>query len=114
MHKVNPMNDGWGRHQGDNDLGETIERSIATLLSRGSSKLRGIHILLLEIGRDGLPAANLGKLARNDKLARLWTRGRPDMFRGNETTVFLNDEVASSGVDDSHTGFKRRRNPPKW
>jgi hypothetical protein len=26
---------------------------------------------------------------------------------------FLNDEVASSGVDDSHMGFKWRRNPPK-
>jgi hypothetical protein len=32
----------------------------------------------------------------------------------NETTIFLNDEVASSGVDDSHTGFKGMRNPPKW
>jgi hypothetical protein len=35
-------------------------------------------------------------------------------FCGNETTIFLNDEVASSGVDDSHMGFKGRRNPPKW
>jgi hypothetical protein len=35
-------------------------------------------------------------------------------FYSNETTIFLNDEVASSGVDDSHTGFKGRRNPPKW
>jgi hypothetical protein len=35
-------------------------------------------------------------------------------FYGNETTIFLNDEVASSGVDDSHMGFKGRRNPPKW
>jgi hypothetical protein len=34
-------------------------------------------------------------------------------FCGNETTFFLNDEVVSSGVDDSHTGFKGRRNPPK-
>jgi hypothetical protein len=34
-------------------------------------------------------------------------------FCGNETTIFLNDEVVSSGVDDSHTGFKGRRNPPK-
>jgi hypothetical protein len=34
-------------------------------------------------------------------------------FCGNETTIFLNDEVASNGVDDSHTGFKGRRNPPK-
>jgi hypothetical protein len=34
-------------------------------------------------------------------------------FYSNETTFFLNDEVASKGVDDSHTGFKWRRNPPK-
>jgi hypothetical protein len=35
------------------------------------------------------------------------------VFWGNETTIFLNDEVASSRVDDSQTGFKGRRNPPK-
>jgi hypothetical protein len=34
-------------------------------------------------------------------------------FCGNETTIFLNDEVASSGVGDSHTGFKGWRNPAK-
>jgi hypothetical protein len=34
-------------------------------------------------------------------------------FCGNETTIFLNDEVALGGVDVSHTGFKGRRNPPK-
>jgi hypothetical protein len=34
-------------------------------------------------------------------------------FYSNETKIFLNDEVASSVVDDSHTGFKGRRNPPK-
>jgi hypothetical protein len=34
-------------------------------------------------------------------------------FCGNETTIFLNDKVASSRVDDSHTGFKGRRNLPK-
>jgi hypothetical protein len=34
-------------------------------------------------------------------------------FYSNETTFFLNDEVASKGVDDSHTTFKWRRNPPK-
>jgi hypothetical protein len=32
-------------------------------------------------------------------------------FWGNETTIFLNDEIASSRVDDSQTGFKGRRNP---
>jgi hypothetical protein len=35
-------------------------------------------------------------------------------FWGNETTIFLNDEVASSSVDDSQTVFKGRRNPSKW
>jgi hypothetical protein len=35
-------------------------------------------------------------------------------FCSNETSISLNDEVASSGVDDSHTGFKGRRNPLKW
>jgi hypothetical protein len=35
-------------------------------------------------------------------------------FWGIETTIFLNDEVASSRVDDSQMGFKGRRNPPKW
>jgi hypothetical protein len=34
-------------------------------------------------------------------------------FSGNETTIFLNDEVALSGVGDSHTVFKGRRNLPK-
>jgi hypothetical protein len=34
-------------------------------------------------------------------------------FYDNEITIFLNDEVASSGVEYSHTGFKGRRNPPK-
>jgi hypothetical protein len=33
---------------------------------------------------------------------------------GNEQTIFLDDEVSSSKVDDSHTWFKGRRNPPKW
>jgi hypothetical protein len=35
-------------------------------------------------------------------------------FCGNETTIFLNNEVASSRVDDSQTGFKGRRNLSKW
>jgi CelD/BcsL family acetyltransferase involved in cellulose biosynthesis len=56
----------------------------------------------------------LERLARNDKLVRFRTRGRPDKFQGKETTIFLDDEVVSSGVDDSHMGFKGRRNPPKW
>jgi hypothetical protein len=34
-------------------------------------------------------------------------------FWGNETTIFLNDEVASSRVDDSQMGFNGRRNPLK-
>jgi hypothetical protein len=34
-------------------------------------------------------------------------------FWGNERTIFLNDEIVSSGVDDSYMGLKGRRNPPK-
>jgi hypothetical protein len=41
---------------------------------------------------------------QEDDLLGLW---------GNETTIFLKDEVASSRVDDSQTGFKGRRNPLK-
>jgi hypothetical protein len=55
----------------------------------------------------------LERLARNDKLARFQTSGKLDRFQGVETTFFLNDEVASRGVDDSHTGFKGKRNLPK-
>jgi hypothetical protein len=47
-------------------------------------------------------------------LARFPIRKQPDRFQGNEITIFLNDEIASSGVDESHTGFKRRRKPSKW
>jgi CelD/BcsL family acetyltransferase involved in cellulose biosynthesis len=61
----------------------------------------------------GYRQSTLERLAQNNKLARFRTRGRPDSFWGNETTLFLNDEVASSRVDDSHMGFKRRRNMPK-
>jgi hypothetical protein len=32
---------------------------------------------------------------------------------GNEPTIFLNDEILSNRVDDSHPGFKGRRNPTK-
>jgi hypothetical protein len=49
-------------------------------------------------------------LTRNDQLARFRIRGQSDRIRGNEITIFLNNEIASSGVDDSHTGFKRREN----
>jgi hypothetical protein len=67
----------------------------------------------LKVGKNGLPATNLGKIAQNDKLARFQTRGWPDKFWGNETTIFLNDEVASSEVDDSHMGFKREEKSAK-
>jgi hypothetical protein len=61
----------------------------------------------------GYQQRTLVRLTRNDKLVRFQTRGWPDRFRGNETTIFLNDEVVSSGVDDSHTGFKGRTNHQK-
>jgi hypothetical protein len=61
----------------------------------------------------GYRQPSLERFTRNDKLERFRTRGWPDKFWGNETTIFLDDEVVSSGVNDSHTGFKGRRNPPK-
>jgi hypothetical protein len=59
-----------------------------------------------------------GKLDWKDSLKMMKRQGfeQEDSLIGscsNETTMFLNDEVASSGVDDSHTEFKGRRNPPK-
>jgi hypothetical protein len=47
----------------------------------------------------------LERLAQNDKLERFQTRGFLKGF-GNEPTIILNDEFASSGVDDSHMGSK--------
>jgi hypothetical protein len=70
--------------------------------------------LWLKIGEMGYRQPTLERLARNDQLARFRIRGQPDMFRDNEVIIFLNDEIVSSRVDDSHTGFKRRRKPSKW
>jgi hypothetical protein len=50
--------------------------------------------------------------APNNKLARFQTRGWPDRFWGNETTIFLNYEVLSSRVDDSHSRFQGRMSHP--
>jgi hypothetical protein len=47
-------------------------------------------------------------------LARFRIRRQPDRFQGNVITIFLNDEIASSRVDDSHMGFERRRKLSKW
>jgi hypothetical protein len=52
----------------------------------------------------GYRQTTLERVTQNDKLARFQIRGRHDRFQGNETPIFLNDEVTSSGVDDSHTG----------
>jgi hypothetical protein len=52
-------------------------------------------------------------LARGDESARFQTRGLLEGFQRNDPTIFPNDEVSSSGVDGSHTGFKGRRNPQK-
>jgi hypothetical protein len=70
--------------------------------------------LCLKLGEMGYWQLTLERLTRNDQLARFRIRGQPDWFRSNEITIFLNDEIASSRVDDSHSGFKRRRNPSKW
>jgi hypothetical protein len=70
--------------------------------------------LWLKVDEIGYWQPTLERLARKDKLARFWIRRQPDRFQGNEITIFLNDEIASSRVDDSHTGFKRRRKPSKW
>jgi hypothetical protein len=32
---------------------------------------------------------------------------------GNEPTIFLNDEVSSSEIDNCHSEVEGRRNPPK-
>jgi hypothetical protein len=56
----------------------------------------------------------LKTLVRNDKAARFQTRGQSNRFWGKETTIFLNDEIASSGVDDSYKGLKDRRKLLKW
>jgi hypothetical protein len=61
----------------------------------------------------GYRQLTLERLARNDKFARFRTRGRPDKFWGNEATIFLNNEVVSSGVDCSHTEFKREEKSAK-
>jgi hypothetical protein len=55
-------------------------------------------------GKDSLETISWQRFEQEDDLIGFW---------GNETTIFLNDEVASSRVDDSQTGFKGRRNPPK-
>jgi hypothetical protein len=54
----------------------------------------------------GYRQTTLKRLAQNDKLASFRIRGQPNRFWGNETTIFLNDQVASSGIDDSHMGSK--------
>jgi hypothetical protein len=61
----------------------------------------------------GYRQTTLERFAQNDKLAMFQTRGWADKFQSNKTTIFLNDEVASSRVDDAHTGFKGRRNHQK-
>jgi hypothetical protein len=63
----------------------------------------------LKVDERGYLQPTLERLARNDKLTRFRIRRQHDRFQGNDITIFLNDEIASSGVDDSHTGFKRRR-----
>jgi hypothetical protein len=70
--------------------------------------------LWLKVDEIGYWQPNLERLTRNDKLARFRIRRQSDRFQGNDITIFLNDEIASSWVDDSHMGFERRRKPSKW
>jgi hypothetical protein len=79
-----------------------------------SNKAITVPSLWLKLGEMGYWQPTLERLTRNNQSARFRTRGPPNRFQGNEITIFLNDEIASSGVDDSHTGFKRKRNPSKW
>jgi hypothetical protein len=69
--------------------------------------------LWLKVDKMGHWQPTLERLTRNDKLARFRIRRQPDRFQGDDITIFLNDEIASSRVDDSHTGFERRRKPSK-
>jgi hypothetical protein len=61
----------------------------------------------------GYRQTTLERLAQNDKLAMFRIRGGPDRLWGNETTIFLNDEVSSSRVDDSQSEVEEKRNLPK-
>jgi hypothetical protein len=70
--------------------------------------------LWLKVDEMGYWQPTLERLAWNDKLARFQIRRQPDRFQGNAITIFLNDEIASSRVDDFHMGFERRRKPSKW
>jgi hypothetical protein len=70
--------------------------------------------LWLKLSEMGDWQPTLEILTQNDQSARFRIRAQPDRIRGNEITIFLNNEIASSGVDDSHTGFRRRRKLSKW
>jgi hypothetical protein len=70
--------------------------------------------LWLKVDEMGYWQPTLERLARKDKLARFQIRSQPDRFQGNVITIFLNDEIASIRIDDSHMGFERRRKPSKW
>jgi hypothetical protein len=61
----------------------------------------------------GYRQTTLERFVQNNEAARFQIRGQSDRLRDNETIIFLNDEVTPSGVDDSHPGFKGRRNSPK-
>jgi hypothetical protein len=52
-------------------------------------------------------------LAQNDEVTRFQTRGLLEGFQGNEPTIFLNNEISSSGVEGSRTKVKGRINLPK-
>jgi hypothetical protein len=79
-----------------------------------SNKAIMVPSLWLKVDEMGYWQPTLERLEQNDKLARFRIRRQPDRFQGYVITIFLNDEIALSRVDDSHMRFKRRRKPSKW
>jgi hypothetical protein len=89
----------------------TYKRSLTKI---DSNEAITVPSLWLKVDEMGYWQPTLERLARNDKLTRFRIRRQPDRFQGNDITIFLTDEIASSRVDDSHMGFERRRKLSKW
>jgi hypothetical protein len=89
----------------------TYKRSLTKI---DSNEAITVPSLWLKVDEMGYWQPTLERLARNDKLTRFRIRRQLDRFQGNDITIFLTDEIASSRVDDSHMGFERRRKLSKW